>query len=85
MDEPARKPGLRFSLRTLLEVVAVAALVLALIYSNAWLGADRYELHVVQQANKSAPIVFMLDKRTGRMWVRVGSSTGAWLDSGPRP
>ena len=63
MDEPARKPGLRFSLRTLLEVVAVAAFLLSLIYSNARLAADRYELHVVQQVNNSAPIVFMLDKR----------------------
>jgi hypothetical protein len=70
MDEKPRR-SFQVSLRTLLEIVAVIAFVLALMYArNA--GNGRYQL---LDKGQHQPL-FLVDTRTGECW--SGWSGGTW-------
>jgi hypothetical protein len=63
------KIPLQFSLRTLLEVIVIAAFVCALIYARAPSSnsGGRYQLIVVAQP-PSNPQTFIFDTQTGKSW-----------------
>ena len=57
----------QFSLRTLLELIAVAAVCLALLYGRFG-SLEWYRVITEPQANYSVPYVLMYDSQTGRCW-----------------
>jgi hypothetical protein len=57
----------RFSLRTLLELIAVAAFLLYLLFGES-MGNGRYQLRV--DAVNGSKWMTMLDSRTGQAWSR---------------
>jgi hypothetical protein len=72
-SQAAGKTRMSFSLRTLLEIVAIVALILAFVFRNTdWLssGNGRYQLHLVKEQNKTYET--LLDTKTGRIWKASG-------------
>jgi hypothetical protein len=74
---------LQFSVRTLLEVIVVAAFICALIYLRRPAPSDsgRYQLLQVNQGNSS--YMLMLDTQTGKSYVH--STTGQSFDPANPP
>ncbi len=75
MDEKPGKP-FQISLRTLMEVVAVAAFVLALLYSRRDPGNGRYQL--LDRGGEQSRLI-LLDTRTGECW--TGYEDYSWAKS----
>ena len=70
------------SLRTLLELTAVAAVCIALIYGR--FGApDRYRVVSEPRPNAATPYVLMYDAQTGRSWGM--QDDGTWGPGGMPP
>jgi hypothetical protein len=86
MDEQPPRRRLRFGLRTLFELIAVVAFILALIYARRpaeekELG--RYQLQVIQdQSNPLGSQQWVIDTVTGDVWRLNG---GQWKSRGPAP
>ncbi len=71
------KPKLQFGVRTLLELVAVVAVVLAFLYGRQpSRDAGRYQMTAVGQE------LFVLDSATGKVWTRW-TSTNTWVEWSP--
>jgi len=67
MDEKPRNRRLRFGLRTMFEIIAVVAFILALIYYRATpQGFGRYQIHSAEYQGRSR--IFVLDTQTGQLW-----------------
>jgi hypothetical protein len=79
--DPAQ-PRLSFSIRTVLEVFAVAAVILALIYTRAPAptGDGRYQLVAVPSDIPQLPNLFVIDTQTGKVWKsgRVDQNGMSW-------
>jgi hypothetical protein len=85
--QAAGKTRMSFSLRTLLELIAIVALIVAFVFQKAdWLsnGNGRYQLHLVKERNSTSEI--LLDTRTGRIWKANGgyqNGRQAWISIEP--
>jgi len=73
-DRPRR---FRFGLRTLLELMAIAAFVLYLVYGYT-VRHERYELTIIQPKAGPADVAVLFDRKTGKMWTRSLFSQGQW-------
>jgi hypothetical protein len=82
MSQPVRR--IQFGLRTLLEITAVVAFALTLIYVQS--DADtsgRYQIQVLGEGHRER--LFLLDTATGKVWYRQGywGENAAWKDYAP--
>ena len=83
-DQTTRKSRVSFSLRSLLEVVAIFSLILALLYGKTdWLAScnGRYQIHLVGEGDSA----YLLDTKTAKLWESNGTQGGRtlWIDSEP--
>jgi hypothetical protein len=85
MDEN-RGSRFRFGLRTLFEVVAVAAFVLTLIYYRTTGHRDnwRYQINVNATPTGQIRQKWIIDTQTGQTW-RYNYSSKKWQDEGAPP
>jgi hypothetical protein len=82
MDDEPRHVPLRFGLRTLLEIVAVVAFILALFYYRTQ--GCRYQFQIGSGATGSPRDKWVIDTYTGQMW-RYSYSSRRWYDEGSPP
>jgi hypothetical protein len=86
MDENSRRRRFRFSLRTLLELVAVAAFVLTLFYYRPSAVGEkhgRYQLEIIRDAdNPIGSQQWVIDTETGEVWRLDGAQ---WRSRGKAP
>jgi len=71
----APRSRFQFGIRTLLEIIAVVAFVLAIIYGKSTPVADTGRYQIVAGPKE----VFFWDTKTGNVWA---NRNGAWLRSG---
>lgn len=80
-NESQRKPRVQFGVRTLLEIITVAAFLLALIYlrDEQSRGSGRYQMGVVH-----GPNVFAMDTKTGRVLAfDITNPSLGWIERAP--
>jgi hypothetical protein len=78
VDHP--KPRFQFGIRTLLEIMAVVAFVLTVIYGRSSSGASgRYQMTT---AGREHSQVLVLDSKTGKVWTRHFTA-GSWTELPP--
>jgi hypothetical protein len=79
------RPRIQFGIRTLLEIIAVAAFVLALIYGRTGSGgAGRYQMQVHKPVHGDEEI-YVLDSQTGKLWHRIADPSrrgSQWVEYG---
>jgi hypothetical protein len=69
----------RFSLRTLLELIAVAAFALYLLYGQVAY-KQRYQLRIIDSQVAGGEVFILFDTQTGNVWSRSYGSSGPWSD-----
>jgi hypothetical protein len=91
MEVQPTRSRLSFSIRTVLEIIAIVALVLALLYGRfeeVTACNGRYELYRRDpEGPSSRELIFLLDTKTGKLWsAEVWRTMGAaptWISSEP--
>jgi hypothetical protein len=81
MDEKPRNRRLRFSLRTLFEVIAVAAFILTLIYYRTTATKSTGRFQKISESDQPYQVLIM-DTETGHLWSFYGNG---WNDRGEPP
>lgn len=89
MDDQPTPTRLSFSIRTVLEVIAIVALVLALLYGrfDDFMGRNgRYEIYRGENVNGTERVI-LLDTKSGKLWMSSGehhtNRTLQWYEADP--
>jgi len=79
-NEPERNPRVQFGMRSLLEIIAVIAFVMALFYAKSS-NYGRYEM-IFSPMTGNRGEIYVLDSKTGRLWHRQAKEGAGWLEAG---